>query len=48
MLDEPALGPGSDAPLLAPAEEPAVLTSIQALVRHESFAVLCTQAGGQP
>jgi hypothetical protein len=48
MLDEPILSPGVDAPLLVPAEEPAVLESIQALVHHEPFAVLCTQAGGQP
>ncbi|MBN1137655.1 MAG: pyridoxamine 5'-phosphate oxidase family protein [Anaerolineae bacterium] len=48
MLDEPILGPGVDAPFLVPAEEPAVLQSIQALVHHEPFAVLCTQAGGQP
>ena len=48
MLDEPVLGPGFDAPFLVPAEEPAVLESIQALVHHEPFAVLCTQAGGQP
>ena len=48
MLDEPILGPGFDAPFLVPAEEPAVLESIQALVHHEPFAVLCTQAGGQP
>jgi len=33
---------------LVPAEEPAVLESIRALVHHEPFAVLCTQAGGQP
>jgi nitroimidazol reductase NimA-like FMN-containing flavoprotein (pyridoxamine 5'-phosphate oxidase superfamily) len=48
MPDEPVLGPGFDAPYLAPAEEPVVLESIQALVHHEPFAVLCTQAGGQP
>ena len=48
MLDESILGPGFDAPFLVPAEEPAVLESIQALVHHEPFAVLCTQAGGQP
>ena len=48
MPDEPLLGPGFDAPFLVPAEEPAVLASIQALVHHEPFAVLCTQAGGQP
>jgi len=48
MLDEPILGPEVDAPFLVPAEEPAVLESIQALVHHEPFAVLCTQAGGQP
>lgn len=48
MLDEPILGPGFDAPFLVPAEEPAVLQSIQALVHREPFAVLCTQAGGQP
>jgi nitroimidazol reductase NimA-like FMN-containing flavoprotein (pyridoxamine 5'-phosphate oxidase superfamily) len=48
MLDEPILGSGVDAPFLMPAEEPAVLESIQALVHHEPFAVLCTQASGQP
>jgi hypothetical protein len=48
MLDEPVLGPAVDAPFLVPAEEPAVLESIHALVHHEPFAVLCTQAGGQP
>ena len=48
MLDEPVLGPGFDAPFLVPAEEPIVLESIQALVHQEPFAVLCTQAGGQP
>jgi uncharacterized protein YhbP (UPF0306 family) len=48
MLDEPILGPGVDAPFLVTAEEPAVLESIQALVHYEPFAVLCTQAGGQP
>jgi uncharacterized protein YhbP (UPF0306 family) len=48
MQDEPVVGPGFDAPSLVPAEEPAVLESIQALVHHEPFAVLCTQAGGQP
>jgi nitroimidazol reductase NimA-like FMN-containing flavoprotein (pyridoxamine 5'-phosphate oxidase superfamily) len=48
MLDEPVLGPGFDAPFLVPAEEPDVLESIQALVHQEPFAVLCTQAGGQP
>mgnify|MGYP001056963096 FL=1 len=47
MLDEPVLGPGFDAPPL-PADEPEVLASIQALVHREPFAVLCTQAGGQP
>lgn len=47
MLEEPVLGPGFDAPPL-PAEEPEVLESIQALVHREPFAVLCTQAGGQP
>jgi nitroimidazol reductase NimA-like FMN-containing flavoprotein (pyridoxamine 5'-phosphate oxidase superfamily) len=48
MLDELVLGPGFNAPFLVPAEEPIVLESIQALVQHEPFAVLCTQAGGQP
>ena len=48
MLDEPVLGPGFDAPFLTPTEEPMVLESIQALVQNEPFAVLCTQAGGQP
>jgi nitroimidazol reductase NimA-like FMN-containing flavoprotein (pyridoxamine 5'-phosphate oxidase superfamily) len=48
MLDEPILGPAFDASLPEPAEEPIVLESIQALVHHEPFAVLCTQADGQP
>jgi nitroimidazol reductase NimA-like FMN-containing flavoprotein (pyridoxamine 5'-phosphate oxidase superfamily) len=48
MLDEPVLGPEFEAPFLVPADEPAVLESIQALVHHEPFAVLCTQGGGQP
>jgi uncharacterized protein YhbP (UPF0306 family) len=48
MPDEPVLDPGFDAPFLEPAEEPIVLESIQALVHQEPFAVLCTQAGGQP
>ena len=48
MLDEPVLGPEFDAPFSTPAEEPAVLESIQALVHHEPFAVLCTQADSQP
>jgi len=48
MLDEPVLGPGFDAPFSVPAEEPIVLESIQALVHREPFAVLCTQADGQP
>jgi nitroimidazol reductase NimA-like FMN-containing flavoprotein (pyridoxamine 5'-phosphate oxidase superfamily) len=41
-------GPEFDVPLSAPAQDPAVLTSIQALVHKERFAVLCTQAEGQP
>jgi len=48
MLDQPINGSGVDAPFLVPAEEPAVLESIQTLVHCEPFAVLCTQAGGQP
>ena len=48
MLDEPVLGPGFDAPFSVPDEVPIVLKSIRALVHHEPFAVLCTQAGGQP
>jgi nitroimidazol reductase NimA-like FMN-containing flavoprotein (pyridoxamine 5'-phosphate oxidase superfamily) len=48
MLDEPVLGPGFDTPFLAPTEEPLVLDSIRALVHNEPFAVLCTQADGQP
>jgi nitroimidazol reductase NimA-like FMN-containing flavoprotein (pyridoxamine 5'-phosphate oxidase superfamily) len=48
MLDEPILGPAFDAPLPSTAEEPMVLESIQALVHREPFAVLCTQADGQP
>jgi len=49
-LDEPAPGPpdGLEAPLPTPAEEPALLESIRALVHGEPFAVLCTQAGGRP
>ena len=46
--DDPLFDPGSNAPLLAPAEQPLVLESIRALVHNEPFAVLCTQAGGQP
>jgi uncharacterized protein YhbP (UPF0306 family) len=48
MLDEPILGPGVEAPFLVPLEEPAVFESIETLVHQEPFAVLCTQAGGQP
>jgi nitroimidazol reductase NimA-like FMN-containing flavoprotein (pyridoxamine 5'-phosphate oxidase superfamily) len=48
MFDEPVLGPGFDASLSAPAQDPGVLESIQTLVHNEPFAVLCTQAGGQP
>ena len=47
-MDEPILGPGFDASLPAPAQDPMALDSIQALVHTEPFAVLCTQAGGQP
>jgi nitroimidazol reductase NimA-like FMN-containing flavoprotein (pyridoxamine 5'-phosphate oxidase superfamily) len=48
MFDEPALGPGFDASVATPAEDPAALESIRTLVHNEPFAVLCTQAGGQP
>jgi nitroimidazol reductase NimA-like FMN-containing flavoprotein (pyridoxamine 5'-phosphate oxidase superfamily) len=48
MSDEPLLGLEFEAPLAAPAEEPNLLSSIRSLVDHEPFAVLCTQAGGQP
>ncbi len=48
MLDEPVLGPGFDASFSVSAEEPLVLEAIQALVHREPFAVLCTQAEGQP
>ena len=47
-MDEPILGPGFDAPLSGPAQDPVALESIEALVHTEPFAVLCTQAGGQP
>ncbi len=47
-MDEPILGPSFEAPLPAPAQDPMALESIQALVHTEPFAVLCTQAGGQP
>ncbi len=51
MLDEPVLGSVFGALTSADAgdtEDSAVLASIQALVRREPFAVLCTQGGGQP
>jgi nitroimidazol reductase NimA-like FMN-containing flavoprotein (pyridoxamine 5'-phosphate oxidase superfamily) len=47
-MDEPILGPGPNAPLTGPTQDPVAFESIQALVRTEPFAVLCTQAGGQP
>ncbi len=47
-MDEPILGPGFDAALAGPAQDPLALESIQTLVHTEPFAVLCTQAGGQP
>lgn len=47
-MDEPILGPDFDAPFPPMAEDPMALKSIQALVHTEPFAVLCTQAGGQP
>lgn len=49
MRDEPALGPEFDAALPSTTcDDSDVLASIQGLIRHEPFAVLCTQAGGQP
>ena len=48
MLDEPVLGSGLDAPFSRPAEDLVAQESIQMLVHNEPFAVLCTQAGGQP
>jgi nitroimidazol reductase NimA-like FMN-containing flavoprotein (pyridoxamine 5'-phosphate oxidase superfamily) len=47
-MDEPILGPGFDAELSGPAQDPGALEAIQALVRTEPFAVLSTQSGGQP
>jgi hypothetical protein len=46
--DQPIFALDSDAPLPAPDEEPRLLESIRRLVFAEPFAVLCTQAGGQP
>lgn len=48
MHDEPVLNSGFDAPSVGPDEEPTILKSIQMLVHEEPFAVLCTQARGQP
>lgn len=48
MPEEAIPGAGVEAPVLVPAREPAVLESIRMLVNTEPFAVLCTQAGGQP
>jgi hypothetical protein len=48
MIDEPVLGPLFDTTVSAPVGGDAVLKSIQALVQQEPFAVLCTQARGQP
>jgi nitroimidazol reductase NimA-like FMN-containing flavoprotein (pyridoxamine 5'-phosphate oxidase superfamily) len=48
MQDEPVLGSEFTPAPGAPPEDPTILPSIEALVRTEPFAVLCTQAGGQP
>jgi len=48
MHDEPALGPVFDAPLAKESPDQAVAECIHALVAEQPFAVLCTQAGGQP
>jgi nitroimidazol reductase NimA-like FMN-containing flavoprotein (pyridoxamine 5'-phosphate oxidase superfamily) len=48
MVDEPVLGPLLDTSVSAPVGGAAVRESIQTLVQQEPFAVLCTQAGGQP
>lgn len=47
-MDEPILGPGFESPRSGPTQDPVAHESIQALVHTEPFAVLCTQAGGQP
>jgi nitroimidazol reductase NimA-like FMN-containing flavoprotein (pyridoxamine 5'-phosphate oxidase superfamily) len=47
-MDEPILGPEFFGQPSEPIEDPRVLDLIQALVQIEPFAVLCTQAGGQP
>ena len=47
-MDEPILDSGFDAQLSGPAQDPVAQESIQSLVHTEPFAVLCTQAGGQP
>lgn len=44
MIDEPVLGRELD----ASRQDPSTLECIQALIREEPFAVLCTQGGGQP
>ena len=48
MSDEPVLGSEFDALIPMPALDPAVIESIRALVREKPYAVLCTQAEGQP
>jgi nitroimidazol reductase NimA-like FMN-containing flavoprotein (pyridoxamine 5'-phosphate oxidase superfamily) len=47
-MDEPILVPESDAQRTGPTHDPGARESVQALVCTEPFAVLCTQAGGQP
>lgn len=46
--EELSLAPDSEAPFPAPGEEPRLIESLKDLVFTEPFAVLCTQAGGQP
>lgn len=48
MPDEPNLESEFDASNIPPEVDPAVRRSIQALIQENPFAVLCTQAGGQP
>lgn len=48
MQDEPMLGPEFDASLIIESADGTVTECIQALVKEEPFAVLCTQGEGQP
>ncbi|MGD8516411.1 MAG: pyridoxamine 5'-phosphate oxidase family protein [Anaerolineae bacterium] len=48
MIDEPVLGHEFGAFEATASQDPATLECIQALIREEPFAVLCTQGGGQP